>query len=99
MTSPTSGNGAAETATAAGAASVRAPHAPVMRSIPSATSATIIGDALPNIPWQDKPAREPAVVWRYRDNPIIRRDLFPTANSIFNSAVVPFRGKFAGVFR
>jgi beta-1,4-mannooligosaccharide/beta-1,4-mannosyl-N-acetylglucosamine phosphorylase len=60
---------------------------------------TIVGDALENIPWEDKPANYPGVVWRYSRNPVIPRNLFATANSIFNSAVVPFRGKFAGVFR
>jgi beta-1,4-mannooligosaccharide/beta-1,4-mannosyl-N-acetylglucosamine phosphorylase len=60
---------------------------------------TIIGDALPKIPWQDRPAGSSEVVWRYSANPVIPRDLFPGANSIFNSAVVPFRGEFAGVFR
>ena len=60
---------------------------------------TIIGDALPTIPWQDRPAGSSEVVWRYSANPVIPRDLFPGANSIFNSAVVPFRGEFAGVFR
>ncbi len=61
--------------------------------------ATILGDALPNIPWQEKPAGDPGVVWRYTHNPIIPRNLLPTSNSIFNSAVVPYQGKFAGVFR
>lgn len=51
------------------------------------------------IPWQDRPAGSTDVVWRYDANPIIPRDAIPTANSIFNSAVVPFRGGFAGVFR
>ena len=60
---------------------------------------TIIGDALPNIPWEDKPAGYPHVCWRYSGNPIIPRDAFPTANSIFNSAAVPYRDRFAGVFR
>ena len=41
--------------------------------------------------------REP--VWRYSGNPIIQRDAIPTSNSIFNSAVAPFRGGFAGIFR
>ncbi|MEJ5225266.1 MAG: glycosidase, partial [Anaerolineales bacterium] len=54
---------------------------------------------LPNIPWQDRPAGSSDVVWRYSHNPIIPRDLIPSANSIFNSAAVPFNGKFAGVFR
>src|SRR5438105_14600614 len=62
-------------------------------------SATIIGEALPNRPWEDKPARSPGVMWRYSRNPIIPRNLIPTSNSIFNSAVVPFKGEFAGVFR
>ena len=59
----------------------------------------VIGDAVTNIPWQDKPAGCADPVWRYTDNPIIPRDAIPCSNSIFNSAVVPFEGKFAGVFR
>ena len=39
------------------------------------------------------------VVWRYSNNPVIPRDLLPDSNSIFNSAVVPYKGAFAGVFR
>lgn len=65
----------------------------------SQLSSLIIGDALPNIPWEDKPAGCHGVVWRYSKNPIIPRDLNPESNSIFNSAVVPFEGGFAGVFR
>ena len=38
-------------------------------------------------------------LWRSSRNPIIPRDLIPRANSIFNSAVVPFGDGFAGVFR
>lgn len=59
----------------------------------------IIGEELKNIPWQDKPQGCGDVVWRYVENPIIERDAIPSSNSIFNSAVVPFEGKFAGVFR
>jgi len=55
--------------------------------------------ALPNIPWEDRPAGNTDVVWRYSANPIIPRNLLPRSNSIFNSAVVPFEGGFAGVFR
>jgi len=54
---------------------------------------------LPNIPWEDKPGGCIDPVWRYSHNPVIPRDLIPSSNSIFNSAVVPFEGKFAGVFR
>ena len=60
---------------------------------------TIIGGALPNIPWEDRPKGSKDVVWRYSKNPVIPRDLLPTSNSIFNSAVVPFKDGFAGVFR
>lgn len=62
--------------------------------------AKIIGrPALPNMPWQDKPAGCDKPVWRYDQNPIIPRDAIPTSNSIFNSAVVPFGDSYAGVFR
>ena len=58
-----------------------------------------IDTKLPNIPWEDRPAGSADVVWRYSANPIIPRNLIPSSNSIFNSAVVPFQGTFAGVFR
>lgn len=62
-------------------------------------SKLIIGEDIKNMPWQDKPEDCNKVVWRYSENPIIPRDLLPTSNSIFNSAVVPFEDGFAGVFR
>lgn len=55
--------------------------------------------SIPNIPWQDRPAGCNETIWRYSQNPVIRRDLLPCSNSIFNSAVVPYKGEFAGVFR
>lgn len=61
--------------------------------------ARIIGGSLKNMPWQPKPAGEKGPVWRYTGNPVIRRDATRVSNSIFNSAVVPFNGGFAGVFR
>ena len=63
------------------------------------TATTILGPNLPNLPWEARPAGCTDVVWRYSGNPVIPRDLVPCANSIFNSAVVPFRDAFAGVFR
>ncbi len=59
---------------------------------------TILGEPLPNIPWEERAKRCAEVVWRYSRNPVIPRDLIPCANSIFNSAVVPFGKTFAGVF-
>ncbi|MCL2192863.1 MAG: glycoside hydrolase family 130 protein [Treponema sp.] len=61
--------------------------------------------ALPNIPWEDRPAggKNNSPLWRYSGNPIIPRNLTAHSNSIFNSAVVPFKDGatdgFAGVFR
>lgn len=60
---------------------------------------TIVGCPLPGMPWEERPEGCSAVMWRSERNPIIRRDLLPTSNSIFNSAVVPFGSGFAGVFR
>ena len=52
-----------------------------------------------NLPWEARPAGVTEPVWRYSKNPVIPRDLIPSSNSIFNSAVVPYKGAFAGVFR
>ena len=54
---------------------------------------------LPNMPWEERPQGCTEPLWRYSANPVIRRDLLPDSNSIFNSAVVPFGKGFAGVFR
>lgn len=54
---------------------------------------------IPNLPWEEKPKGYTKPVWRYSRNPVIPRDLLPTSNSIFNSAVVTFKDGFAGVFR
>lgn len=59
----------------------------------------IIGTNLANIPWQEEPEGNNNPVWRYSQNPIVKRNDIPTSNSIFNSAVVPFENGFAGVFR
>ena len=52
-----------------------------------------------NLPWEERPSGCGDVVWRSNFNPIVPRNAIPKANSIFNSAVVPYQGKFAGVFR
>src|SRR5690554_2579734 len=59
----------------------------------------IIGESLPNIPWEERPENCPDVMWRSNFNPIIQRNHIPRSNSIFNSAVVPYKDGFAGVFR
>jgi beta-1,4-mannooligosaccharide/beta-1,4-mannosyl-N-acetylglucosamine phosphorylase len=55
--------------------------------------------AVPNLPWEERPAGSSDVVWRYSRNPVIPRNPFPKANSTFNSAVIAYRGGFVGVFR
>ncbi|ADQ45207.1 glycosidase related protein [Caldicellulosiruptor kronotskyensis 2002] len=59
----------------------------------------IIGQSLPNMPWEERPKDCKDIVWRSKYNPIIKRNQAKDANSIFNSAVVPFKDAFAGVFR
>ncbi len=55
--------------------------------------------ALPNIPWQEKPAGAALPLWRYTENPIIGRNPIPGVARVFNSAVVPYEGAYIGVFR
>lgn len=59
----------------------------------------IIGEAIPNIPWQERPSGSDEVMWRYDGNPIVTNEAIPGANSIFNSAVVARNGRFDGIFR
>lgn len=49
--------------------------------------------------WEDKPSDCHDLVWRYSANPILGRRAIPCAQAIYNSAVVPFRGRYVGVFR
>jgi beta-1,4-mannooligosaccharide/beta-1,4-mannosyl-N-acetylglucosamine phosphorylase len=54
---------------------------------------------MPSVPWEDRRAGSSSVLWRSSRNPIVTREQVPRANSIFNSAVVPLDGGFAGIFR
>lgn len=63
------------------------------------TTLKIHGEALHNIPWQDRPAKHHDVLWRYTDNPIVPARAIRASAYIHNSAVIPFQGAFAGVFR
>jgi beta-1,4-mannooligosaccharide/beta-1,4-mannosyl-N-acetylglucosamine phosphorylase len=65
----------------------------------AASKLSIVGESLPNMPWEDRPIGSSDVVWRYSQNPVIPRNLLPRSNSIFNSAVIPYQGEYAGVFR
>ncbi len=54
---------------------------------------------LSNIPWQDKPEGCNSPVWRYSENPIIKRNPAKNITRVFNSAVIEYNGRFVGVFR
>jgi beta-1,4-mannooligosaccharide/beta-1,4-mannosyl-N-acetylglucosamine phosphorylase len=60
---------------------------------------TIIGTALPNLPWEDKPKGYEGILWRYSKNPLIGWNPTPSTARIYNSAVLPYEGAFVGVFR
>lgn len=59
----------------------------------------INGYSLPNIPFEDRKEKGESPLWRYSKNPITTRNPVAGVGRIFNSAVVPFNGKFIGVFR
>jgi len=59
----------------------------------------IVGEAVTNLPWEDRPASSKEMVWRFSGNPVIGRHPIPCAYSIYNSAVLPYQGRFVGVFR
>lgn len=60
---------------------------------------TLIGPALPSIPWENKPAGCTAPLWRFSQNPIIGWNPIPSGARAYNSAVVPYGDAFVGVFR
>ena len=57
------------------------------------------GQNIPNMPWEEKPKDCYGPVWRYSQNPIIKRNPRPGISRIFNSAVVYRNGEYIGVFR
>ncbi len=63
------------------------------------SSKTIVGTAVPNLPWEDRPAGCHDVVWRYSRNPIIGWNPVGRVARIFNSAAIAQDGAFVGVFR
>ncbi len=59
----------------------------------------IFGESIPNMPWAEAPKGCEEPLWRSELNPIITQRAIKGGNSICNSAVVPFKGEFAGIFR
>lgn len=60
---------------------------------------TIIGESLPNMPWQERSKDNSDIIWRYDNNPVIGRKPITGAGRIFNSAIIPYQNEFIGVFR
>ena len=60
---------------------------------------SIVGHAIPNIPWQPRATGNTDLLWRYDGNPVVGRRPLPHVTGIYNSAVVPWRDGFVGVFR
>jgi len=59
----------------------------------------LISDPIENMPWEPKPANCKGIVWRHTTNPIVDVNPFPKARSVYNSCVIPWKGKFIGIFR
>jgi len=61
--------------------------------------AKIIGEKIPNMPWEDRPAGNNEILWRSKKNPILGWNPTPRIARVYNSAVIPYEGGFVGVFR
>ena len=59
----------------------------------------IIGNSIPQIPWEEKDKNCNRPLWRYSGNPIIGWNKFTESARIYNSAVAYNNGSFVGVFR
>ena len=60
----------------------------------------MIAPSLQKMPWQEAPeGNRNTPLWRYAENPIIDRNPIPGVARIFNSAVMPYKEAFIGVFR
>lgn len=54
---------------------------------------------LKDMPWEDCPSGFDGPIWRYSQNPIINRHPTQEIARAFNSALVPFKDEYIGVFR
>ncbi len=51
------------------------------------------------IPWQERPKDCTQPIWRYSNNPLTKRNFSENIDRVFNSSLIPFKGKFIGIFR
>ena len=59
----------------------------------------VVGQNIPNIPWECKPQGCEDVIWRHSGNPIINWNPTKKSARIFNSAVISYKENFIGIFR
>lgn len=57
------------------------------------------GSEIKNLPYEECPKGFDGPIWRYSKNPIIKRHPVENVARIFNSALVPWKNEFIGVFR
>ncbi len=62
-------------------------------------SIKILQEALPDMPWEEKPQGDTSTIWRYSKNPIVAWNPISTAARIYNSAIVPYKREYVGIFR
>lgn len=58
-----------------------------------------MSNLMKNFPWQDCPKDFDGPIWRYSENPIIKRNPIKGITRIFNSAVVYYKDEYYGIFR
>lgn len=51
------------------------------------------------IPWQDRPEGCIDAMWRYDQNPVIKRNPIPCSGRVFNSAAMKYGDAFIGILR
>ena len=54
-------------------------------------------DNIDYLPFQENDSNQ--VIWRYKENPIIKRNPIPKVGRIFNSAILNYKDGFVGIFR
>jgi beta-1,4-mannooligosaccharide/beta-1,4-mannosyl-N-acetylglucosamine phosphorylase len=63
------------------------------------SSIEVRAEAIPNIPFQERPADCADVLYRYTENPVVPARAIKASTYVHNSAVVAHEGAFRGVFR
>lgn len=70
-----------------------------MSKIDSEPTPTSKCELAPRIPWQKRPEGSLEVMWRFDQNPIIKRNPIPCSGRVFNSAAMIYGDSFIGILR